>query len=143
MQFDPARRLSAEDALKHKFFTSGPPPTPAAQLPRTLPNQSGPVQLPPTVCHSNLVHLPHLSTLISMSAMQHLQPAPTCIARRPGCRSVWFQVHSGHKLYAVSMYAAAGRVGECKVGLQCVCRGLLQCSRLLSHIMRIYTPTWV
>ncbi|DBB14813.1 hypothetical protein WJX82_002302 [Trebouxia sp. C0006] len=48
MQFDPARRLSAEDALKHKFFTSGPPPTPAAQLPRTLPTQSGPVQLPLT-----------------------------------------------------------------------------------------------
>ncbi len=75
MQFDPARRLSAEDALKHKFFTSGPPPTPAAQLPRTLPTQSGPVQLPLTVCHTILVHC-----TVNVSPMQHLQPAPTRIA---------------------------------------------------------------
>ena len=136
MQFDPARRLSAEDALKHKFFTSGPPPTPAAQLPRTLPNESGPVQLPPTVCHSSLMHF-----TINMSTMRHC-PYMYCVkamlSQRLFCNSI-----TGHTLYAQSIHAAAGSVVECKVCLQCLCRALLQCSRLLSHIMRIYTPTWV
>lgn len=48
MQFDPARRVTAEEALKHKYFSSEPLPTPPAQLPRPLPKHTGPVQLPPT-----------------------------------------------------------------------------------------------
>ena len=100
MQFDPARRLSAEDALKHKFFTSGPPPTPAAQLPRTLPTQSGPVQLPLTVCHTILVHC-----TVNVSPMQHLQPAPTRIAY---CVGAALQYSTKQSLFLFHVVKQAG-----------------------------------
>lgn len=34
LQFDPLKRLSAEDALKHAYFRNGPSPTPKEQLPK-------------------------------------------------------------------------------------------------------------
>ena len=33
LAFDPGRRISAADALRHPYFSSDPPPTPAAKLP--------------------------------------------------------------------------------------------------------------
>ncbi len=35
LAFDPARRITAREALSHAYFASGPPPTEPAQLPRT------------------------------------------------------------------------------------------------------------
>lgn len=33
MALDPRRRISAEEALQHKWFAQEPPPTPASKLP--------------------------------------------------------------------------------------------------------------
>mmetsp|Transcript_12665 Transcript_12665/g.30046 ORF Transcript_12665/g.30046 Transcript_12665/m.30046 type:complete len:339 (-) Transcript_12665:119-1135(-) len=34
VQFDPTRRITAEEALKHRYFCTDPKPTPTAELPR-------------------------------------------------------------------------------------------------------------
>ena len=52
MQFDPNRRISAEEALKHRYFSTAPLPTPSADLPRPVSKTNGPVQLPTTVSAS-------------------------------------------------------------------------------------------
>lgn len=47
MAFDPSRRISAANALKHRYFRSQPPPTPPAQLPRPALRHPAPGFLPP------------------------------------------------------------------------------------------------
>ncbi len=39
MVLDPQRRMSAEEALQHKWFTQEPPPTPVSKLP--VPSRRG------------------------------------------------------------------------------------------------------
>ena len=63
MQFDPNRRVSAEDALKHRYFSASPLPTSPAQLPRPVLKTAGPVQLPTTVRRSPCITFVDLAVL--------------------------------------------------------------------------------
>lgn len=48
MQFDPARRITAEQALQHRYFKQAPAPTVPASLPRPKSRAEAPLELPPT-----------------------------------------------------------------------------------------------
>jgi serine/threonine protein kinase len=47
VRFDPAQRITAEQALQHRFFTKGAAPTPPARLPRPKGRADAPLMLPP------------------------------------------------------------------------------------------------
>lgn len=49
--FDPARRITAAQALQHRYFASHPPPTPPARLPRPALRHPAPgVAVTPLAC---------------------------------------------------------------------------------------------
>ena len=47
VELDPSKRITAAEALRHPFFTRGPAPTPAEQLPRPKRRADDPLALPP------------------------------------------------------------------------------------------------
>eukprot|EP00891_Asterochloris_glomerata_P005265 jgi/Astpho2/5265/fgenesh1_pm.00074_%23_26_t len=58
MQFDPKRRITLQDALAHRYFTSAPLPTTPAQLPKPKPRSTS--EAPPVMPLQGTGHRPQL-----------------------------------------------------------------------------------
>ncbi|KAK9795936.1 hypothetical protein WJX73_008230 [Symbiochloris irregularis] len=77
MTFDPTKRITASEALQHRYFRSTPAATPAARLPRAPLRASHPLSLPPKG-GSALQQAPPVA-----EAAMDLGPSAQSLARSP------------------------------------------------------------